>query len=359
MKEELKKILLELAAVPGVSGHEGPIARTLKSLFEPSVDDVRIDPMGNVIARKNGSAPGPKLMLACHSDTIGCIVRSIDKNGFMRLFRMGGAVDLLLVGRKVWVNDVPGVMGVRPGHIQRPEETRIVPHLADLYVDVGAGSADEVAKLGIEIGSPVRYHSPIEEMSDSDLLCGAYVDNRIGCAVLVYLMSTLGPDFAGSIYAVATTHEETGWRGGQMSAFTVDPDLAVAIDTTPAGGTPDVDFERELPIEIGLGPVLQVASQGSGAGFTAHPAVSGWLRSAAERSELPYQLAALQNANTDAVLIHMARGGIPTAALTIPRRYSHSPVELFNINDAATTVRILQNAIAQLGALKIQFSEDG
>jgi endoglucanase len=87
--------------------------------------------------------------------------------------------------------------------------------------------------------------------------------------------------------------------------------------------------------------------------------VSGWLRSAAERSELPYQLAALQNANTDAVLIHMARGGIPTAALTIPRRYSHSPVELFNINDAATTVRILQNAIAQLGALKIQFSEDG
>ncbi len=358
MKEDLKKILIHLAAVPGVSGSEGPIARALKSLFEPRVDDVKIDPMGNVIARKNGSGPGPKLMLACHSDTIGCIVRSIDKNGFMRLFRMGGAVDLLLVGRKVWVNDVPGVVGVRPGHIQRPEEMRTVPNLTDLYVDVGAASSDDVAKLGIEIGSPVRYHSPIEEMSNPDLLCGAYVDNRIGCAVLVYLMSVLGNDFAGSIHAVATTNEETGWRGGQMSAFTVDPDLAVAIDTTPAGGTPDVDFERELPIEIGLGPVMQVASQGHGAGFTAHPAVMGWLRSAADDAELPYQLAALQNANTDAALIHMTRGGIPTAALTIPRRYSHSPVELFNINDAVTTVQILQNAIPRLATLKIQFSAE-
>ena len=358
MKRELKDIFLKLASVPGVSGHEGPIAEALKAMFESSVDEVRIDPMGNVIARKDGSAPGPRLMLACHLDTIGCIVRSIDKDGFMRLFRMGGAIDVLLVGRKVWVNDVPGVVGVRPGHIQRPEESRTVTPLADLYVDVGANSADEVAKLGIEIGSPVRYHSPIEEMSDPDLLCGAYVDNRIGCAILVYLMRALEPDFAGSIYAVATTHEETGWRGGQMTAFTVDPDLAVAIDTTPAGGTPDVDFEKELPIKIGLGPVLQVASQGYGAGFTAHPAVSRWLRAAAEGASLPYQLAALQNANTDAVLIHMARGGIPTAALTIPRRYSHSPVELFNVNDAVTTIRILQNAIPTLGTLKIRFSEN-
>ncbi len=358
MKQELKEIFLKLAAVPGVSGHEGPIAEVLKAMFESSVDDVRIDPMGNVIARKDGSAPGPKLMLGCHLDTIGCIVRSIDQNGFLRMFRMGGAVDVLLIGRKVWVNDVPGVIGVRPGHIQRPEESRTVTPLVDLYVDVGAGSAQEVADLGIEIGSPVRYHSPVEEMSDPDLLCGAYIDNRIGCAILVYLMRELESDFAGSIYAVGTTHEETGWRGGQMTAFTVDPDLAVAIDTTPAGGTPDVDFDKELPIKIGFGPVLQVASQGPGAGFTGHPAVMRWLRSAADSANLPYQLAALQNANTDAVLIHMARGGIPTAALTIPRRYSHSPVELFNINDAVTTIRILQNAIRALGTLKIRFSEN-
>ncbi len=358
MKQELRDIFLKLASVPGVSGSEGPIAEALKAMFEPSVDDVRIDPMGNVIARKDGSAPGPRLMLACHSDIIGCIVRSIDNDGFMRMFRMGGIVDALLVGRKVWVNDVPGVVGVRPGHIRRPEELRAVTPLADLYVDVGAGSADEVAGMGIEIGSPVRYHSPIEEMSNPDLLCGAYADNRIGCAILVYLMQALDSDFAGSIYAVATTHEETGWRGGQMTAFTVDPDLAVAIDTTPSGGTPDVDFEKELPIKIGLGPVLQVASQGPGAGFTAHPAVMRWLRSAAEGANLPYQLAALQNANTDAVLIHMARGGIPTAALTIPRRYSHSPVELFDINDAVIAIQILQNAIPELKALKVRFSEN-
>lgn len=58
MKEDLKKILIHLAAVPGVSGSEGPIARALKSLFEPLVDDVKIDPMGNVIARKKRFRPG-------------------------------------------------------------------------------------------------------------------------------------------------------------------------------------------------------------------------------------------------------------------------------------------------------------
>ena len=358
VKKDLKQILLQLATVPGVSGNEGPVATALKSLFKPNVDDVMIDPMGNVIACKKGARPGPKLMLACHSDTIGCLVRSIDPAGFIRLFRMGGIVDSLLVGRKVWVNEVPGVVGVRPGHFQTPEEMRTVPSLNELYVDVGAGSASRVADLGMEIGSPVRYHSPIEELSDPDLLCGAYIDNRIGCAVLVHLMGSLAPEFAGSIYAVATTHEETGWRGGQMSAFTIAPDLAVAIDTTPAGGTPDVHPEKELPVNIGLGPVLQVASQSASAGFTAHPAVFNWLRSTAERSGLPYQMATLENANTDAVLIHMARGGIPTAALTIARRYSHSPVELVNINDAVTAVRLLQDAISQLGTLKLSFSDE-
>ena len=355
MKDELKRIFLDLAAVPGVSGNEGPIARAVAALLRPLVDDVRIDNMGNVIARKGDPSLRPRLMLGCHLDIIGCIVRSIDQNGFLRLYRMGGVVDLLLVGRKVWVNDVPGVVGVRPGHIQRPDERGKVPSLSDLYADVGAGSAEEVADLGIEIGSPIRYHSPVEEMANPDLLCGAYVDNRIGCAVLVKLMELIEDDLDACVYAVATTNEETGWRGGQMTAFSVDPDLAVAVDTTPAGGTPDVDYARELPIEIGKGPVLQVASQGHGAGFTAHPGVLEWLRSSADDAGLPYQLAALENANTDAVLIHMARGGVPTAALTIPRRYSHSPVELFDINDAVTTIEILRKAVHRLGDVQLGF----
>lgn len=355
MKQRLKDLTRELSALPGVSGNEAPIVRALAEKMAPLTDELTVDLHGNIMAVKNGSSDGPKLMVAAHSDIIGCIVRSVDEAGFLRLFRVGGVIDALLVGRKVLVNEVAGIIGARPGHIQSDAEKRVVTPLADLYVDVGARSADEVADLGIRIGSPVRYLSPVEELANPDLLCGAYVDNRLSCAILLETLAGLPSDFAGSFHAVVNVHEETGFRGAQMTAHTVRPDVAIALDTTPGAGTPDVDFYRELPLDIGRGPVFQVASQGGGAGFSSHPAVLQWLIDSADSAGREYQLAALANANTDAVLIHMSRGGIPSGALTISRRYSHSPVELIDINDAEAAVQILLQAVATLGELDLSF----
>ena len=355
MKERLKERLLELSAIAGVSGHEEPIVRVLAEQMTSLADAVVVDRHGNVMAVKNGSSPGPKLMVAAHSDVIGCIVRSVDENGFLRLFPSGGVIDALLVGRKVLVNEIAGIVGVRPGHIQSAAEKQVVTPLADLYVDVGVRSADEVAELGIRVGSPVRYSSPVEEMANPDLLCGAYVDNRLSCAILLETLAGLPTDFAGSFHAVVNVHEETGLRGATMTAYAVEPDVAIALDTTPGAGTPDVDFYKELPLDIGRGPVLQVASQGEYSGFSSHPKVLQWLEDSAEAAGCDYQLAALAGANTDAVSIHTSRGGIPTGALTISRRYSHSPVELVDINDAVAAVRILLQAVNTLGDLDLSF----
>ena len=355
MKQRLKDLTRELAALAGVSGNEAPIVRVLAEKMAPFVDELTVDLHGNVIALKRGSSDGPSLMIAAHSDVIGCIVRSIDDAGFLRLFRVGGLIDALLVGRKVLVNDVPGIIGARPGHIQSAAEKLVVTPLPELYVDLGARSAAEVAELGITIGSPVRYLSPVEEMANPDLLCGAYIDNRLSCAILLETLAGLPSDFAGSVHAVVNVHEETGFRGASMTAHTVRPDVAIALDTTPAAGTPDVDFYRELPLDIGRGPVLQVASQGVGAGFSSHPAVLQWLIDCADSAGRDYQLAALPNANTDAAIIHLSRSGIPTGALTISRRYSHSPVELVDINDAEAAVHILLQAIATLADLDLSF----
>ncbi len=355
MKERLKERLLELSALPGVSGHEQPIVRLLAEQMGALADSVTVDPHGNVVAVKDGGAPGPKLMVAAHSDIIGCIVRSVDENGFLRLFKVGGVIDALLVGRKVLVNEVPGIVGVRPGHIQSAAEQKVVAPLVDLYVDVGARSAEAVAELGIRIGSPVRYSSPVEELANPDLLCGAYVDNRLSCAILLETLAGLPDSFAGSFHAVVNVHEETGLRGASMTAYSVNPDVAIALDTTPGAGTPDVDFYNELPLDIGRGPVFQVASQGPYSGFAAHPKVLQWLEDSARAAGRDYQLAALPGANTDAVTIHTTRGGIPTGALTISRRYSHSPVELIDINDSVAAVEILLEAVGTLGELDLNF----
>ncbi len=355
MKQRLKDLTRELSALPGVSGNEAPIVKVLAEKMTGLADELTVDRHGNVIAVKHGSSDGPKLMIAAHSDIIGCIVRSVDEAGFLRLFAVGGVIDALLVGRKVLVNDVPGIIGARPGHIQSDAEKRVVTPLADLYVDLGVRSAAEVANLGITIGSPVRYLSSVEEMANSDLLCGAYIDNRLSCAILLETIAGLPSDFAGSVHAVINVHEETGFRGAKMTAYAVHPDVAIALDTTPGAGTPDVNFYRELPLDIGRGPVFQVASQGGGAGFSSHPAVLQWLIDSADSAGRDYQLAALPNANTDAAIIHMARDGIPTGALTISRRYSHSPVELIDLNDAEAAVQILLQAVSTLGDLDLSF----
>ena len=355
MKQRLKDLTKELSALPGVSGNEAPVVRALVEKLENITDELTVDNHGHIMAVKHGKSDGRRLMVAAHSDVIGCIVRSVDEQGVLRLFTVGGVIDALLVGRKVLVNNVLGIIGTRPGHIQSEAERRLVTPFADLYVDVGAGSPEAVSDLGITIGSPVRYLSPVEEMSNPDLLCGAYIDNRLCCAILLETLARLGSEFPGSVHAVINVHEETGFRGDQMTAFAVKPDIALALDTTPSAGTPDVDFYRELPLDIGCGPVFQVASQSTVAGFSAHPSVLQWLVESANSVGRAYQLAALPNANTDAVLIHMARSGIPSGALTIARRYSHSPVELVDMNDAEGAVEILLEAVATVGDLDLSF----
>ncbi len=346
LKERLKGLLRELTAQNAVSGSEQSVASYMKRELEKVSDSVSVDHMGNVFAIKKAAQDGPVVMIAAHSDEIGAIVKSVDTNGYIWFEKIGGAIDALLVGRKVWVGQHLGVIGVKAGHLQSPKERSEVKKHTEMYVDVGATSREQVLAMGISTGTPIAYNSPLESFTNSDRMCGKAIDDRLGCAVLLELMRDASPP-KGTLVAAVTVQEEVGLRGAKVAAFRVRPDFAIALDTMPCGDTPDVDFYRELPVGIGLGPAFQFTS-GTATGFLISPAMKRFLTDTAKRAGVGYQVTTFPGGNTDATAIHLVREGIPTGVIALPRRYSHSPVEVADINDAVGALEILKTVVKRM-----------
>lgn len=347
MREHLWKKLKRLTEIPGVSGHETAVVRFLRDAVREHSDTVEVDALGNVFALRKGRAEGPRLLVAAHSDQIGAVVRYIDPRGFLRIERIGGTLDSLLVGRKVRVGDVFGVIGVKAGHYQTAEEKTKVPSTDQLYVDVGVDSREEAEALGISIGTPITYDDQLSLFADGRRFCGAGVDDRAGCAVLWHLLEMVADDdFGGELWAVFTTQEEIGLRGAGVAAERVKPDFALALDTIPCGGTPDVS-ENQLHTGIGQGPVFAFIS-GPGGRTPVPPKIREILVSAAERHNIPYQPMVFSGGNNDASSMQLAAEGIAAGSITLPRRYSHSPVEMGDLDDMTATARLLEVIVREM-----------
>jgi endoglucanase len=201
--------------------------------------------------------------------------------------------------------------------------------------------------MGIAVGDPVAYYSPLVELTGGDRVCGKAIDDRIGCAILLELLKRLeGVSLAGTVHACVCVQEEIDFRGAKVAAYRLQPDYAVVVDTFMAGGTPDMDYHKELPAVIGEGPVLLLAHSGQ----IAHPAVNRYLRQAAERAGVSLQPCTIVGkAGTDTTTIHTAREGIPSSGLGLARRYSHTPVCVLDLNDAVDAVKLLEAFVLAMG----------
>lgn len=361
MKESIRNYFRDLSGLVGVSGSEQAVVRYLKEKLEPLADELKIDNSGNVIAIKYGTSPGPKLMIAAHSDEIGFCVKNILDNGFILYDKIGSASDKVMEGRKVWIKDnIPGIIGIKPGHLQTPEESRKVKTAKECYIDAGCSTKEEVEQLGIKIGDQVAFQSSYMEMANRDLICTKAVDNRINCAILIELFNELKDvEVAGTIYGVATVQEEIGMRGAVMVGNALEPDYAIVIDTIPAGDTPDVNTIRDLPVYLGKGPACPVAD-GIMYGILfaiAHPKVKQMIEMQSEKAGVNIQYTTLVGDGyaTDAERLNIAGKGIPLATLAVPRRYSHSPVEMFNINDAVDALKVLEKIVHANGEMDLSF----
>lgn len=346
LKERMIERLGHYAALDGVAGHEHSVVEQLLGDLERFVDRIEVDRFGNLIGTKDGPPGAPSLMVAAHSDEIGGVVKAIEPDGMIRIERLGGVLETLLVGRAVRIRGHRGVVGVKAGHITPPAERLQAPPLRDLYVDLGFDSAAAVEAIGIKIGDAIAYEAPMRRLANPDRLSGKALDNRIACVILLELAERLaGTTLGCTVHYVVTVQEEVGLRGARMVTFRLNPNAAIVVDTMPSGGTPDVSATKDLSMRIGHGPVITVASQGGGDGIIVQPAIRDLLIRAAEEEGIRYQRGIFSGGNADAAAVHLVREGVPTGIVNIARRYSHSPVETLDIGDAVGALALIEAVV--------------
>lgn len=314
---------------PSPSGYESPLQGMVREYVAPFADEVRTDVHGNVIAVKNPDAPF-RVMLAGHCDQIGLIVQHIDDDGFLYIQPIGGWDPQMLVGQrvKVWAEGGPllGVIGRKPIHLLTEEERKQVPKIKDLWLDVGAANKDEAAKL-VRIGDPVTLELTFGEVRNRRAVSPA-MDDKAGLWVVIEaLRRAEKKKLRCGLYAVSTVQEEVGLRGARTSAFGIDPQVGIAVDVTFATDCPTVEKKEEGDVRLGKGPVIY-------RGPNMNPKVVQLLVEAADKNQIPYQLAAAGKATgTDANAIQISRAGVAAGLVSIPNRYMHSPVEMISLED--------------------------
>jgi endoglucanase len=257
-------------------------------------------------------------------DEIGLMATHVDDNGFIRFTGIGGIRPTALTGSRVrFVNGIPGVINT-----DRISDPAKVPTLEQCFIDVGAGNKNDCP---VKVGDVCGFERPFLDMGKR--LVAKAMDDRIACAVLIETMRAL-KESPHELFFVFTTQEEVGTRGATTSAFSIDPELGLAVDVTATGDTP-----KCLKMEVGLGkgPAVKVKD----AGMLADPRVVEWMIRAAEKGKIPYQREVLEGGSTDARAIQLTRAGVPAGCLSIPCRYVHTPSEMVDHDDVQNAVRLL------------------
>lgn len=341
----MSDLLQRLSDAHGISGYEGSVRAIVEQELKPYAD-LRMDVPGNLIFTKKGTSPS--IMLAAHLDEIGLVVKHIDEEGFIRFVKVGGWFDQTLLNQRVVVHSKKpcfGVIGSKPPHVMKEDEKKKPVDVKDMFIDVGASSADDAADTGIEIGTPISIDRCLVELAN-DRVTGKALDDRAGVAILIEAMKRIS-DIEPTVHAVFTVQEEVGLKGARTSAFGLNPDVALSIDVCVAGGHPGIT-KTESGITIGKGAVITVMDAG-GRGLITHPKVLEWLTETAKANKIAYQLDVSDGGTTDATAISLTREGVPSGVISVATRYIHSPVEMLSLEDVKCCTDLIVHAAGAAG----------
>ena len=340
--------LKELSEARGISGNEAAVREVILPVVERYVDEHRVDALGNLIclrrARKRGnSAPPQRVMIAAHMDEVGLMVTGINEDGTLRFAKVGGIDDRVLLSKLVLVgaDAVPGVIGYRPIHLISPAERTRLADMSKAVIDIGASSKTAAERL-VKLGDQATFHASYEVLDEGGLrtVKGKAFDDRAGCAVLIELLQA---DHAVDLYAVFTTQEEVGLRGAQVAAYSVNPDVALALEGTICDDSPK-DKDVSPVTEMGKGPAISFMD----ASVVVDRRLMKLLVDSATRLGIPYQFKRAVAGGTDAGAMHLAREGVPSAVVSVPCRYIHAPVSMLSLSDFDHAVQLVREALHAL-----------
>ncbi len=343
------RLLERLCNACAVSGDEQEVRAIVLEQIRPHASEVRVDALGNVLAVRPGQGDVRlKVMLAAHMDEVGLMVVDDDGDGIFRFDTVGGLDVRQLAGKPVWVGrqHLPGVIGAKPVHLTSPEERKHAQSLDTLRIDVGPDNAKKV-----KVGDRATFATQFARLGPS--LRAKALDDRLGVATLIELVRQAPPNI--DLLAAFTVQEEVGLRGAHVAAYALNPDLAFALDCTPANdlpawnndgrfGDPYAGENTRYNTRLGEGPAIYVADNST----LSDPRLIRHVVETAEAYGIPYQIRQPGGGGTDAGAIHKQRLGIPSLSISVPGRYAHTAALLARLDDWKNTLALVHAALTRL-----------
>jgi endoglucanase len=332
-------LLWQLLSATGPSGHEEPAARVWRDAAA-AFAEVNGDTLGTSFARVRAGEGAPTLALVGHIDEIGVAVTNVGEGGLLSFATIGGFSAEMLVGQRVRIagrrGEVRGVVGRRrAGPDERRADRPSRLEHSDLHLDIGARNREEALEL-VRVGDAAVWDGEPFELPNERFVSRA-LDNRLGAYVALEAARRVGEagDAQVDVVAVAAVAEEVGYFGARTAAFSLEPDVAIALDVTWATDVPGGNPRLHGKVELGAGPAIA-----RGPMINAH--VFDLLIRTAEEEQIPHSIeVATRATQTDADQIHLSRGGVPTGLVSLPLRYMHSPCELGSLDDVEAAIKLV------------------
>ena len=332
------KLLEKLCNANSVSGDEGEVRRIVLEEVKPFADEVRVDALGSVLVRKHGRGKTPlKVMLDAHMDEVGFMIVHDDKDGFYEFKTVGGIDPRHLVGKQVIVgrDHTPGVIGAKPIHLTSRSEMGNTVSVDAMRIDLGPeGKA--------KVGDRATFAANFKHVGPS--IMSKAIDDRIGVAILIELLKHAPANV--ELCLSFSVQEEVGLRGAKVAAHYFEPDLAIAIDSTPARDLPDYEGNENVSYntKLGFGPAIYVANSST----MDDPRLVRFLEETAKAGNIPYQFRQPGGGGTDAGAIQQSRAGVPVVSVSVPHRYTHSPVSVSRVEDWKNTLNLIHCALQKM-----------
>jgi len=341
----MRKILKDMSSLNGIPGNEGEVRRYMQKRME-GMAEVTFDNLGSVIGKKVGREDGPAVMVAGHMDEVGFIVTKITDEGYIKFIPAGGWWSQVMLAQQLVITTrddkkIRGVIGSKAPHILKPEDRKKPVDIEEMYIDIGVKDKEEAEKTGIRLGDMITPYIEPTEFSNKKYLLGKAWDNRVGCAAAIDVMENIkDADHPNVYYGVGTVQEEVGLRGAMTSAYSINPDIGIAVDTTVAHDFPK--GSKETVLGEGVGIMITDSS------MVGHKGLRDFVVEIAEKHDIPYQLTYLKRGGTDGGTIHLSRSGVPSIALCVPVRYLHSHTSVMHDDDYDAMVRLVTEVVKAL-----------
>ncbi len=344
-EESAKQFLEKLLITPSPTGFEGSGVQVWKNYVDQFANEVVTDAYGSCAAKISISGDVATVMLEAHCDEIGMVVQHISENGFVYINKLGGSDSTIARAKKVFIHNkrgsVVGVTGNTAIHLQDQKNGGgKQPAWKEIYVDIGVSSKEEALGL-VQVGDPITYASDFEYLNE-EILTGRALDNRIGGYIVAEALRKLNEkkkDLKVNVIALNAVQEEVGGFGARMMSYRFMPDVALVTDVTHATDTPGIDQKEHGTVEMGKGPAIQH-------GGANHPKVVAFLEEVCENAKIEIQHEATSvRTGTDTDSIFYQQTGIPSALISLPLRYMHSPVETCNMNDVEHLIDLMVEAV--------------